>query len=160
MDTNFLALAEVELRVKLALVKQNSVWQPVRWSVMELLPAEAMVTDLEKESGVFQNLVLRVYQDELQGYFLNLDAENPCLSFLVRHPDEDVSRLPTVVDVTASYDVAARWMDSNENVQTLPMPGVMAAWLAELVQARYQPEPKRRRRPQSFVSPGERYNHE
>lgn len=160
MDTNFLALAEVELKVRLALIKQSSVWQPERWNVVELLPADAEVSESDLQSGVVQTLVLKVFQDELQGYFLNLDTENPCLSFLVRYPDEDVAKQPAVVDVTASYDVAARWMDSNEDVQTLPMPEAMAAWLAELVQVRYQPEPKRRRRPQSFVSPGERFKHE
>jgi hypothetical protein len=32
----------------------------------------------------------------------------------------------------------------------------VASWLAELVQAKYQPEPKQRRRPQSFIKPEER----
>ncbi len=108
------------------------------------------------ESSSIQVTKFQVFQDELQGYFLNLDSDKPCVFFLLRYPDDNKTLQPTVFEATVSYDEAVRWMDSNEEVQTLPMPTAMAKWLAELVDARYKPEPKKRARPQSFVSPDKR----
>ena len=75
----------------------------------------------------------------------------------MRYPEDNKNLRPEVFEATFSYDEAARWMDSNEEVQTLPLPGAVSSWLAELVQARYKPEPKQRKRPRSFVEPGKRH---
>lgn len=142
--------------VRLGLVKQVSAWQPERWIVTELLPVSVEIPAEQLADGIVQAVTLGIYQDELQGYFLNLDAAQPCVFVLLRYPNEDFTTIPRVAGVTVSYDTSASWVDSNEEVQTLPMPLEMASWLADLVQTNYKPEPKRRRRPQSFVSPSKR----
>ncbi|HEX4879191.1 MAG TPA: DUF3305 domain-containing protein [Limnobacter sp.] len=154
MSSNFLVLGEYALQVKIGQVKQSSPWQPFRWELLELAPAEPAL--IAEPPNSVQLTKFEVFQDELQGYFLNLDSDKPCVFFLLRYPDENKTQRPTVFAATVSYDEAARWMDSNEEVQTLGMPTEMAAWLAQLVDARYQPEPKRRARPQSFLSPDQR----
>lgn len=154
LSANFLVLGELALNVKIGKVAQNSPWQPFRWQVLEMGPAEIPLPQGEDER--VQAVTAEVYQDQLQGYFLNLDTDTPYVFFGVRYPEDDKSRMPSVFQATLSYDEAARLMDSNEEVQTLPMPAPVASWLAELVQAKYQPEPKQRRRPQSFVKPEER----
>jgi hypothetical protein len=154
LSANFLVLGELALNVKIGKVAQNSTWQPFRWQVLEMGPAEIPLPQGEDER--VQTVTAEVYQDQLQGYFLNLDTDTPYVFFGVRYPEDDKSQMPSVFQATLSYDEAARLMDSNEEVQTLPMPAPVASWLAELVQAKYQPEPKQRRRPQSFVKPEER----
>ena len=154
MSANFLVLGELALNVKVGKVMQKSTWQPFRWQVLELSPVEISMPAGEDEA-VYE-VTAEVYQDQLQGYFLNLDTDTPYVFFCVRYPEDNKELMPTVFAATLSYDEAAVWMDSNEDVQTLPMPAPVASWLAELVQARYQPEPKKRRRPQSFVAPEKR----
>lgn len=154
LSANFLVLGELAIKVKIGKVMQQSPWQPFRWQVLDMSPAEVPLEQGDEE--LVQTLKVEVYQDQLQGYFLNLDTEAPYVFFCVRYPEDNKTLRPSVFEATLSYDEAARWMDSNEEVQTLPLPGPVASWLAELVQARYQPEPKQRRRPQSFVKPGER----
>lgn len=154
MSANFLVLGELSFHVKIGKVMQKSQWQPHRWQVLELGPLEIPM-DAGADERV-EVVKVEVYQDQLQGYFLNLDTDTPFIFFGVRYPEENRLMMPSIFDVTFSYDEAARWMDSNEEVQTLPMPAPVASWLAELVQASYQPEPKKRRRPQSFISPADR----
>lgn len=154
MSANFLVLGEVAFNVKIGKVKQNSVWQPFRWQVLELGPADVPMVQGPEER--VQPIKAQVYQDELQGYFLNLDTDTPYLFLCVRYPEDNKNLMPSVFEVTLSYDEAARWMDSNEDVQTINLPLPVASWLAELVQAKYQPEPKQRRRPQSFLKPEHR----
>lgn len=154
MSANFLVLGELALNVKIGKVAQKSPWQPFRWQVLEMGPAEEPMHQGDEER--VQTLVAQVYQDQLQGYFLNLDNDTPYVFFGVRYPDDNKNLMPTVFEATLSYDEAARLMDSNEEVQTLPLPAPIARWLGELVEAKYQPEPKQRRRPQSFLKPEER----
>ena len=154
LSANFLVLGEVSFKVKIGKVAQSSPWQPFRWQVLELGPADAPMPQGDEER--VQTVTAEVYQDQLQGYFLNLDTDVPYVFFCVRYPEENKNLMPSVFEATLSYDEAARWMDANHEVQTLPLPAAVASWLAELVQARYQPEPKQRRRPQSFVKPDKR----
>ena len=72
-----------------------------------------------------------------------------------RADDEDPGRAwPETVSV--SYNEAGRWLDAQEHVEQVPMPAEVAAWLQAYTDENYRPEPKKRRRPQSFLAPGER----
>ena len=58
--------------------------------------------------------------------------------------------------MSVSYEEAGRWLDAQERVDNVPLPADVAAWLQAYTDATYRPEPRKRRRPQSFVAPGER----
>src|SRR5467141_2475801 len=58
--------------------------------------------------------------------------------------------------VTVSYDEASRWMDGGEQVDSVAMPAAVFAWVGEFVEKNYRPEPKKRIKPQSFLSPKDR----
>jgi hypothetical protein len=58
--------------------------------------------------------------------------------------------------VTLSYNEAGRLLDAQERVDNLPLPDDLCAWLQAFVDEHHRPEPKQRRRPQSFKAPGER----
>ena len=55
--------------------------------------------------------------------------------------------------VTVSYNEAGRLMDGGEQVEAVAMPTDVMAWVGAYVEENYRPEVKKRRRPQSFVSP-------
>jgi hypothetical protein len=52
--------------------------------------------------------------------------------------------------VTLSYHDAGRWLDAQERVDQVAAPEPVVAWLRAFVDAHYQAEPKRRKRPDSF----------
>jgi hypothetical protein len=58
--------------------------------------------------------------------------------------------------VTVSYDEASRWMDGGESVDRAPMPAELFAWVGAFVEQNYRFTPKKRVRPQSFLSPKDR----
>ena len=58
--------------------------------------------------------------------------------------------------MSLSYNEAGRWLDAQERVDNVPLPADLVAWLQAYTDEHYQPEPKKRRRPQSFVTPDER----
>lgn len=58
------------------------------------------------------------------------------------------TRMPQIV--TLSYHDAGRWLDAQETVERVDAPPEVLMWLQAFIDAHYQPEPKRRRRPDSF----------
>ena len=64
-----------------------------------------------------------------------------------RLADEPIAR-PQIV--TLSYHDAGRWLDAQEQVEQVPAPADIVEWMREFAQAHYTPEPKRRKRPDSF----------
>ena len=87
---------------------------------------------------------MRLYSDEAEGYFLNLDSGAPCWFIMWRMEGE----LAVPQFVTLSYNEAARLMDGGEQVDTLPLPASIVERLGAFVAEYYRPEPKgKRRRP-------------
>jgi len=98
---------------------------------------------------------LELFRDAAQGYWLNLTSGAPVWFVVWRVDDEDPSRAwPETVSL--SYEEAGRWLDAQERVDNTPLQPDIAAWLQAYTDANYRPEPRQRRRPQSFLSPEQR----
>ena len=89
---------------------------------------------------------------EAEGYFHNVSTAAPNVFVLWRM--QETRAVPHYV--TVSYDEASRWMDGGAQVDAVPMPAAMCDWVRAFVEQHYRPEPKKRMRPQSFLSPRER----
>jgi hypothetical protein len=98
---------------------------------------------------------LELFRDQAEGYWLNLSSGAPVWFVVWRIDDEDPSRA-WPERVSLSYDEAGRWLDAQERVDNVPLDADLAAWLQAYTDEHYRPEPKQRRRPQSFVTPGQR----
>ena len=98
---------------------------------------------------------LELYRDAAQGYWLNLTSGAPVWFVVWRVDDEDPARAwPETVSL--SYEEAGRWLDAQERVDNAPLQAHVVAWLQAYTDANYRPEPRQRRRPQSFLSPEQR----
>jgi hypothetical protein len=60
------------------------------------------------------------------------------------------------LELTASYEEGARWLDGGALVEALPMPPAVFAWVGGYVERNYRPEPRKRIKPRSFVHPKDR----
>jgi hypothetical protein len=68
--------------------------------------------------------------------------------------DEPVA-VPQIV--TVSYQDAGRWLDAQESVERVDAPDEVLTWLRAFTDVHYQPEVKRRKRPDSFRSLTDRF---
>ena len=134
-----------------------------RFRVVDVVPNEeafghasrVLRDDGKVQRTLHPGFVVELFRDQAQGYHLNLASGAPVWFVVWRIDDDDPSRAwPETVSV--SYEEAGRWLDAQERVDNVPMPADVAAWLQAYTDATYQPEPRKRRRPQSFLSPGER----
>lgn len=138
-------------------------WEDWRFRICEVVlheeafgPEPRVLRDDGKlQRTLFPGFKLELFRDEGEGYHLNLISGAPVWFVVWRIDDEDPSRAwPETVSV--SYNEAGRWLDAQERVDNVPLSAELTAWLQTYTDVHYRPEPKQRRRPQSFITPGQR----
>ena len=159
------AMERPSVRVAVVMERERAPnrWEDWRFQIVEVVPHEApfgeaarvLVDDGRLQRTLHPGFEVALFRDEAEGYFLNLSSGAPVWFVVWRIADEDPSRAwPETVSV--SYNEAGRWLDAQERVDNVPLAAPVAAWLQAYTDAHYRPEPKKRRRPQSFVAPSER----
>jgi hypothetical protein len=131
-------------------------WASESWEAVEIVPDEPRDDSIPRPASatgmeghwLHPGFTLELFRDEAENYYLNVSAAEPCVFVMWRM--EDGAAVPKIA--TLSYGEAARMMDANEQVDNVPMPPVIRAWLEEFVRLHYRPEPKKekRMRPPSF----------
>jgi hypothetical protein len=138
-------------------------WEAWRFRLVDVVPhepafgsaARVLRDDGKLRRSLHPDFRLELFRDEAEGYHLNLSSGTPVWFVMWRIDDEDPSRAwPETVSL--SYNEAGRWLDAQERVDNVPLAPELAAWLQAWTDEHYRPEPKKRRRPQSFVAPGQR----
>jgi len=138
-------------------------WEAWRFRLVDVVPhepafgsaARVLRDDGKLRRTLYPGFRLELFRDQGEGYHLNLETRAPVWFVVWRIDDEDPSHAwPETVSV--SYNEAGRWLDAQERVDNVPLQRDVVAWLQAYTDANYVPEPKKRRRPQSFVTPGER----
>lgn len=141
-------------------------WQPWRWALEDVVPHlpqhGEVARDLYDHGGglcrIYPGHLVELFRDDAEGYYLNVTTPAPGWFVLWRlHEQEGGEPMPRPEAVSLSYHDAGRWLDAQETVEQVPAPPEVVAWLRDFVQTHYQPEPKRRQRPQSFQPLADRF---
>jgi hypothetical protein len=151
----------IDVAVILRKVPTSSHWQPWRWELADVVPhEEAFGTEPRRlyagedgERWLHPNFRVELFRDDAEGYFLNVTAPAPCWFVLWRMDEEPTlaqEPIPRPVVVSLSYHDAGRWLDAQETVENVPAPPHIVEWMRTFAEDHYTPEPKKRRRPESF----------
>ena len=159
--------AQTRPAIRVAVVMEREAnpnqWEAWRYRLIDVVPHEqgfgetprVLRDDGKVQRALYPNFTLELFRDEAEGYFLNLRTGTPVWFVMWRIDDEDPSRAwPETVSV--SYNEAGRWLDAQERIDNVPLPADLTEWLQAYTDEHYRPEPKKRRRPQSFLAPGQR----
>jgi Protein of unknown function (DUF3305) len=158
-------LARPAVRVAVVMEREANPnpWEAWRFSLVDVVAHEdafGVAPRVLRDDGRLQrtlhpNFRLELFRDEAEGYYLNLSSGAPVWFVMWRTDDEDPSRAwPETVSL--SYTEAGRWLDAQERVDNVPLSAELVAWLQAFADEHYRPEPKKRRRPQSFLTPEQR----
>jgi hypothetical protein len=96
---------------------------------------------------------IELHRSESEGYFLNISTEQPKAFVMWRSREADgnegtqdpmkEAELAIIPKrVTVSYNEAGRLLDGGEQVETVPLPAEIRAWMEPFTD--YRPEPKRK----------------
>jgi len=143
-------------------------WQPWRWELADVLMHEAafgtaprlLYQNESEQRWLHPGLKVELFKDDVEGYYLNASTDVPSWFVLWRMEEEATvtdEPIPLPIAVSLSYHDAGRWLDVQENVEQVPAPVPVLAWLSAFVDAHYVVEPKKRRRPESFKPLADRF---
>ncbi|UZD55954.1 DUF3305 domain-containing protein [Caldimonas aquatica] len=153
----------VQVAVVLEREARPNAWEDWRFRIVEVVEQQEafgteprLLFDDDKCSRwMFPAHTVELFRDEGEGYYLNLTSGQPVWFVMWRVDEADPSRA-AVEAITLSYNEAGRWLDAQERVDNVPLQPHLVAWLEAYTAQHYKPEPKRRQRPASFLSPDER----
>ena len=141
-------------------------WQSVSWEPWSVLESDEpkgeprmLVDQADVAQWLYPGFELVLHRDEAEGYYLNVSSGSPRVFVLWRMEGEqdgvDAAR-GVPLQVTASYDEGARWLDGGHSVDSVAMPREIFSWVGEYVEQNYRPQPKKRIKPRSFIHPKDR----
>ena len=157
------ARPSVQVAVVMEREAQPNRWEAWRFKVVDVVLHETefglepriLRDDGKRQRTLHPGFTLELFKDEAEGYHLNLTSGSPVWFVMWRIDEDDPSRAwPETVSL--SYNEAGRWLDAQERVDNVPLPDELIVWLQAYTDAHYVPEPKKRKRPASFLPPGER----
>ncbi|MBC5765432.1 DUF3305 domain-containing protein [Ramlibacter albus] len=151
----------IEVAVVMRRVRQASPWQPWRWELADVVAQEPgfgseprlLLREGDDERWLYPGFTVELFRDEAEGYYLNATTPAPAWFVLWRLEDEK----PKPEIVTLSYNEAARWLDAQETVEQVPAPAEVIEWMRTFAEEHYVPEPRRRKRPDSFKGLQDRF---
>lgn len=159
----------VTVAVVMRKMRTSNRWQPWQWNLAEVLPNFAapsgppklLIDNEQEQRWLHAGFEVELYQDDGEGYYLNITTAAPSWWVLWRIEDEPSSAAEPLAmphAVTLSYHQAGCWLDAQETVEQVAADAATVAWITEFAQVHYQPEVKQRRRPESFRKLDDRYN--
>jgi hypothetical protein len=142
--------ATFPLAVIMERVALDNRWVAEKWEakgvVRDVWPPDTAARVIVREEKLTQVLfpghVLKLQRDEAEGYYLNITSPQPKVFVLWRMRDEQAR--PELL--TVSYHEGARWMDTDENVDGVPLPTELLPWIGGFVEQHYKPEPRKKMR--------------
>jgi Protein of unknown function (DUF3305) len=133
-------------------------WVNEQWRVLAVEPDAAPAAppsrqfeDATRTQWRFPGHGVELHRSEAEGYFLNITSPEPKIFVMWRGPvadgldgDTEIKLRPRMV--TVSYNEAGRLLDGGEQVDAVPLPPEILAWMQPFVDEHYKPEPKRKSR--------------
>ncbi len=158
----------IEVAVVMRRERIDNRWQPWRWALEDVVPQEPGFGDKphllrkadDDERWLHPGFLVELYRDDAEGYYLNASTPAPCFFVLWRMEEEALlgdEPMPIPTMVSLSYHDAGRWLDAQETVEQVAAPANVVEWLQSFVDEHYVPEPKRRKRPESFRALQDRF---
>ncbi len=143
-------------------------WQPWRWELADVVMNEPgfgteprlLYENESRQRWLHGGLRVELFKDDGEGYYLNASTDVPSWFVLWRMEEEATvaaEPIPRPTVVSLSYYDAGRWLDAQENVEQVPAPAPVLEWLGAFVQEHFVVEPKKRKRPDSFLSLKDRF---
>ena len=137
-------MKQFPVAVILEKIQLDNRWVSEKWEAIGVVPAfdaavdapaRRIFADEQREQFLAGHFTLELFRDEVDNYHLNLTSPEPRV-FVMWRMDEDFAR---PMEVTLSYGEAARWLDSGEQCDGVPMPPEIADWLGDFVNTHYKP---------------------
>ena len=152
MSSSFSENEVIPVAVLLQRRNSNHRWQTESWKVGGVLvgehtsnlgPFKRIRESTEGEDYLCGRLSIRMHKDEVESYYFNLISPKPSIYVISRF---DESGRPVPFLVSPSFDEANAYMEADEEVDAVPLPGELHGWIEGFVLNHYAPEKRTKRK--------------
>lgn len=161
------AVSESEFPVSVIMAREEvevGMWSTPRWTVVGVVAGlqtpgeeEANGRVIHSQDGrveyLWSGFVVRLFKDATESYWYNLVGKQPSLFVVCREDVADGSLIPFVV--SANYDEAGAYMETDGAVYSTPMPPEVYRWLEEYVVANFRPVERKARKRENWFAENE-----
>ena len=142
--------APYSLAVIMERVRLTDRWATENWEAKSVVPdphptgssERVILDDGQTMQVLFPAMILRLDPTEAEGYLLNLTSPEPRV-FVLWRVEEDLARPE---QLTVSYNEGTRWADTDEHVDSVPLPEDLVSWITQFAVAHYRPAPRKKPR--------------
>jgi hypothetical protein len=133
-------------------------WLSDSWQVIGVVggerATEVQEPTLIRDTGdtsqyLHTGLYVELYKDDLESYCSNLRGRKPGIFVICNYQEDSGDLYPLVV--TLSYDEMASYIEVDEPVFDLPIPGDIYRWLEDYVLQNYEFKEKNKRRREKWA---------
>lgn len=143
-------------------------WVVDQWEAIAVVAGEGVgageskTTLVHEDAGsrryLWSGLRLELYRDACEAYWYNLMSGRPYLYVVCNMVmDEDGGESPVPVLVTADQQEASGHMETDDWVNSVPMPEQVHDWVERFVVAHYVPAQKKKRKRQNWAKTSENH---
>ncbi|MBD3609414.1 MAG: DUF3305 domain-containing protein [Gammaproteobacteria bacterium] len=132
----------------------NNIWETEQWAAIGVVVGERQLAndadsevihrDDKSEQILFPGYAVTLYKDECESYYYNMLSDNPTIYIVCRRDEVEEGLQPLLV--SASYDEAAAYLETDDEVYTVPMPKELHQWVEAYILQHYVPEKKKKRK--------------
>lgn len=142
-------MKQFPIAVILEKIQLDNRWASEKWEAIGVVPdfegkrdvpPKQIYADEKRERFLAGHFPLELFRDEVENYHLNLTSPEPRVFIMWRLEDD----FATPKEASLSYGEAARWLDSGEQCDGVPMPPEIADWLGDFVNTHYKPAPRKK----------------
>lgn len=109
-------------------------------------------SDTEGDHYLWSGPTIRLHKDEVESYYYNLISENPRLYVITHENDQGI---PEPFLVSASFDEAHAYLETEHAVEAVSMPPELYRWIEAYVLTHYVPEPRLKRNRHNWKEAGD-----
>ncbi len=144
--------SEMPVSVMLERRPASNPWEEEQWEVVGIASTArerdaGELVKIHEEGGVSRylqhGLVLSLHRDECESYYHNLMTATP-RCYVVARTERGGRPSPFLIGL--SFDEAHAYLEADDLVYAVPIPGEIYRWCEAYVLAHYVPRPKRKRK--------------
>jgi hypothetical protein len=131
----------------------NNRWEEGHWQVAGVIAGgqadgsgmqdRQLHTATRGQQFLHTGLRMRLHKDDAESYYFNLISENPGV-FVICNQEAGGPLQPFIA--TLSYGEATSYMETDEIVESVPMPPELYRWAERFVLEHYVPEKRKKRK--------------
>lgn len=135
-------------------------WQSARWEAVGVVAGENIDQEMQRtlvwadqhnKQYLWSGFTLELFKDNAESYWYNLVSSQPSIFVVCRPEEDDEEEQIAPFLVTAAYDEADAYLETDDMVFAVTIPPEIHTWLERYVIENYVPRERKKRKRKNWT---------